>query len=181
VGADDFRVVLSHLDGGDRTTRDRLIPSCLFIDPELAHVGLTESEAQAKGVSYRLVKQPMAFVLRTRTLSQTRGFAKALIGTDDRILGFTAFGADARPIAIHDAARRDLYSPNRRRRIERAVLQSAASAWIRSGARWTARTNAWPPSTGRNSPRANPHTNLTRRMIASFVAAGVQTPVRGAL
>jgi pyruvate/2-oxoglutarate dehydrogenase complex dihydrolipoamide dehydrogenase (E3) component len=94
VGEDDARVVLSNLDGGSRTTRDRLIPYCLFIDPELAHVGMTESEAKAKGISYRLVKQPMSAVLRTRTLSQTRGFAKALIGTDDRVLGFTAFGAE---------------------------------------------------------------------------------------
>jgi pyruvate/2-oxoglutarate dehydrogenase complex dihydrolipoamide dehydrogenase (E3) component len=37
----------------------------------------------------------MAQVLRARTLSQTRGFMKALIGVDDRILGFTAFGAEA--------------------------------------------------------------------------------------
>jgi pyruvate/2-oxoglutarate dehydrogenase complex dihydrolipoamide dehydrogenase (E3) component len=95
VGEDDARVVLSNLDGGSRTTRDRLIPYCLFIDPELAHVGLTESEAKAKGISYRLVKQPMSAVLRTRTLSQTRGFAKALIGAGDRVLGFTALGAEA--------------------------------------------------------------------------------------
>ena len=95
VGEDDFRVVLSNLDGGNRTTRGRLIPYCLFIDPELAHVGMTESEAKAESVSYRLAKHPMSLVLRTRTLSQTRGFAKALIGTDDRILGFTAFGAEA--------------------------------------------------------------------------------------
>jgi pyruvate/2-oxoglutarate dehydrogenase complex dihydrolipoamide dehydrogenase (E3) component len=94
VGEDDFRIVLANLDGGNRTTRDRLIPYCLFIDPELAHVGMTESEAQAKGVSYRLVNQPMSHVLRTYTLSEKRGFAKALIGADDRILGFTAFGAE---------------------------------------------------------------------------------------
>jgi pyruvate/2-oxoglutarate dehydrogenase complex dihydrolipoamide dehydrogenase (E3) component len=37
----------------------------------------------------------MSLVLRARTLSQTRGFVKALIGPDDRILGFTAFGAEA--------------------------------------------------------------------------------------
>jgi pyruvate/2-oxoglutarate dehydrogenase complex dihydrolipoamide dehydrogenase (E3) component len=98
VGEDDSRVVLSNLDGGNRTTRGRLIPYCLFIDPELAHVGLTESEAQAQGVSYRLAKQPMSFFLRTRTLSETRGFAKALIGVDDRILGFTVFGAEASEI-----------------------------------------------------------------------------------
>ncbi len=94
VGEDDFRVVLSNLDGGNRTTRGRLIPYCLFIDPELAHVGLTENEAKAKSISYRLVKQPMASVLRTYTLSEKRGFAKALIGDDDRILGFTVFGAE---------------------------------------------------------------------------------------
>jgi pyruvate/2-oxoglutarate dehydrogenase complex dihydrolipoamide dehydrogenase (E3) component len=95
VGEDDCRVVLDNLAGGSRTTRGRLIPYCLFTDPELAHVGLTESEARAKGVPYRIARMPMAMVLRTHTLSETRGFVKALIGDDDRILGFTAFGAEA--------------------------------------------------------------------------------------
>ena len=95
VGFDDFRVVLDNLNGGTRTTRDRLIPYCLFTDPELAHVGASEAELKAKNVSYRIARLPMAFVLRSRTLSQTRGFVKAMIGADDRILGFTAFGAEA--------------------------------------------------------------------------------------
>jgi pyruvate/2-oxoglutarate dehydrogenase complex dihydrolipoamide dehydrogenase (E3) component len=95
VGADDFRVVLDNLNGGNRTTRGRLIPYCLFTDPELAHVGRSESELKAQNVAYRLAKLPMSFVLRTRTLSQTRGFAKAMVGADDRILGFTAFAAEA--------------------------------------------------------------------------------------
>ncbi|HVT29627.1 MAG TPA: FAD-dependent oxidoreductase, partial [Lacipirellulaceae bacterium] len=94
VGEDDARVILSNLAGGNRTTRDRLIPYCLFTDPELAHVGLTETEARFRKVAYRLIKVPMKSVLRTRTLSETRGFAKALIGADDRILGFTVFGAE---------------------------------------------------------------------------------------
>jgi pyruvate/2-oxoglutarate dehydrogenase complex dihydrolipoamide dehydrogenase (E3) component len=95
VGEDDCRVVLDNLAGGSRTTRGRLIPYCLFTDPELAHVGLTESEARAQGVSYRIARMPMAMVLRTHTLSERRGFLKALVGADDRILGFTAFGAEA--------------------------------------------------------------------------------------
>jgi pyruvate/2-oxoglutarate dehydrogenase complex dihydrolipoamide dehydrogenase (E3) component len=95
VGEDDCRIVLDNLAGGNRTTRGRLIPYCLFTDPELAHVGMNESEARAKDVPYRLSRLPMSLVLRTRTLSQTRGFMKALIGADDRILGFTAFGAEA--------------------------------------------------------------------------------------
>jgi pyruvate/2-oxoglutarate dehydrogenase complex dihydrolipoamide dehydrogenase (E3) component len=56
---------------------------------------MNESEARAKGVPYRIARMPMSLVLRTRTLSQTRGFMKALVGADDRILGFTAFGAEA--------------------------------------------------------------------------------------
>jgi pyruvate/2-oxoglutarate dehydrogenase complex dihydrolipoamide dehydrogenase (E3) component len=95
VGEDDCRVVLDNLAGGNRTTRDRVIPYCLFTDPELAHVGMNETEARAKRVPYRIATLPMVMVLRTRTLSQTRGFMKALIGDDDRILGFTAFGAEA--------------------------------------------------------------------------------------
>jgi pyruvate/2-oxoglutarate dehydrogenase complex dihydrolipoamide dehydrogenase (E3) component len=95
AGFDDFRVVMDNLAGGNRTTLGRLIPYCLFTDPELAHVGMNESEAKVKGVAYRIARLPMSMVLRTRTLSQTRGFAKALIGADDRILGFTAFGAEA--------------------------------------------------------------------------------------
>jgi pyruvate/2-oxoglutarate dehydrogenase complex dihydrolipoamide dehydrogenase (E3) component len=59
----------------------------------LARVGLSETEAKERGVAYRLAKIPMAAVLRTRTLSETRGFLKALIDTkSDKILGFTALG-----------------------------------------------------------------------------------------
>jgi pyruvate/2-oxoglutarate dehydrogenase complex dihydrolipoamide dehydrogenase (E3) component len=95
VGEDDCRVVLDNLAGGSRSTRDRLIPYCLFTDPELAHVGLTETEARARGVAYRIARMSMAQVFRALTLAQPRGFIKALIGSDDRILGFTALGAEA--------------------------------------------------------------------------------------
>jgi pyruvate/2-oxoglutarate dehydrogenase complex dihydrolipoamide dehydrogenase (E3) component len=75
-------------------TTGRLVPFSMFTDPELARVGLSEREAKAKGISYRVFKIPMASVLRTRTLSETRGFMKALVGKDDRILGCTVFGVD---------------------------------------------------------------------------------------
>jgi pyruvate/2-oxoglutarate dehydrogenase complex dihydrolipoamide dehydrogenase (E3) component len=95
AGYDDCSVVLSNLAGGNRTTLGRLIPYCLFTDPELAHVGMSESEAKAGNVPYRIARLPMSLVLRMRTLSQTRGFMKALIGADNCILGFTAFAAEA--------------------------------------------------------------------------------------
>jgi pyruvate/2-oxoglutarate dehydrogenase complex dihydrolipoamide dehydrogenase (E3) component len=94
---DDFRIVRDNvLSSGARTTRDRLIPYCVFTDPSLARVGLNENEARAEGIDYRLAKIPVGAVLRTRTLSETRGFLKALVDTQsDRILGFTAFGPEA--------------------------------------------------------------------------------------
>ena len=92
ISFDDFRIVRDNLAGGNRTTTGRQVPSCTFIDPELAHVGLTENQARQKGVAYRLAKVPMLSNLRAITLSETRGFIKALISENDRILGFTAFG-----------------------------------------------------------------------------------------
>lgn len=95
VAFDDFRVVRDNLNGGSRTTRERLIPFCMFTDPELARVGLNESEAKRRGVGYRLAKMPMAAVLRAVTLGETRGLVKILIDTQsDRILGFTALGVE---------------------------------------------------------------------------------------
>jgi len=82
--------------GGSRNTRDRLIPFCLFTDPEIARVGLNENEAVAAGRPYRVAKLPVQAVLRARTLSETRGFMKALVSYDsDEILGFTAVGPHA--------------------------------------------------------------------------------------
>jgi len=99
VSVDDFRVVHDSLTGGKRVTTGRQVPFCLFTDPEFARVGLSEKEAQAKGIPCRLFKVPMEAVLRARTLSETRGFLKALVETDsDGILGFTALGVGAAEI-----------------------------------------------------------------------------------
>jgi pyruvate/2-oxoglutarate dehydrogenase complex dihydrolipoamide dehydrogenase (E3) component len=96
ISLDDFRVIRDNLAGINRTTRDRMIPSCLFTDPQVAHVGLSETEAGRQGVAVRVLKLPMAAVLRTRTIDETRGFMKALIETGgDRILGFTMIGPEA--------------------------------------------------------------------------------------
>lgn len=96
VSLDDFRVIRDNLAGGNRSTRDRMIPYCLFTDPQLAHVGLTENEAKRRGITVRLAKLPMQAVLRTRTMDETQGFMKAVIEADgDRILGFTMIGPEA--------------------------------------------------------------------------------------
>jgi pyruvate/2-oxoglutarate dehydrogenase complex dihydrolipoamide dehydrogenase (E3) component len=95
VSVDDFRVVYDSITGGKRVTTGRQIPFCLFTDPELARIGLSEKEAKAQGIPYRLFKIPMSAVMRATTMSEPRGFLKALVEVDgDRLLGFTAFGVD---------------------------------------------------------------------------------------
>jgi pyruvate/2-oxoglutarate dehydrogenase complex dihydrolipoamide dehydrogenase (E3) component len=96
VAYNDFRVVHENLKGGNRSTKGRVVPFCMFTDPELARVGRNESEARRDAIEYRLATMPMAAVLRTRTVSESRGFMKMLISKDsDNILGFTAFGVEA--------------------------------------------------------------------------------------
>jgi pyruvate/2-oxoglutarate dehydrogenase complex dihydrolipoamide dehydrogenase (E3) component len=96
ISVDDFRVIRDNLDGGNRTTRGRLVPFCVFTDPPLARVGMNELEARRIGAPARVATLPVQAVLRTRTTGETRGFMKALVdATRDDILGFTMFGADA--------------------------------------------------------------------------------------
>lgn len=95
ISLDDFRIVRDNLAGGQRSTADRLVPYCMFIDPPLARVGLSEREAQDAGLPVRVARLPAKSVLRTRTTSDNRGFLKALVGDDDRIVGFTMIGSDA--------------------------------------------------------------------------------------
>ncbi|CAN92483.1 Dihydrolipoyl dehydrogenase [Sorangium cellulosum So ce56] len=96
AAVDDFRVVRDNQAGGHRTTRDRLIPFCMFTDPQLARVGLNEREAKSRGVEARVATLPMSDVLRAATTGETQGFMKALVDArSDRILGFTMLGAEA--------------------------------------------------------------------------------------
>ena len=117
VSIDDFRIIRDNLAGGNRSTRDRLVPYCMFTDPPLARVGLSESEAQGRGVSVRVARLPMSGVRRTATTDETQGFVKVLVGDgDDRILGFTMIGAEAGEVmaAVQTAMLADLPYPRLR-------------------------------------------------------------------
>jgi pyruvate/2-oxoglutarate dehydrogenase complex dihydrolipoamide dehydrogenase (E3) component len=96
VSLDDYRIAKSVILGGDRTTHRRLIPYAVFIEPELGRVGLNETDARRQGIAIRVAKLPMAAVPRARTLSETRGFMKAVVQAEgDAILGFAMLGAQA--------------------------------------------------------------------------------------
>jgi len=96
IALDDYRVAKSGIAGGTRTTSGRMVPYCVFIEPEFARVGLSEAEARQAGIAYRLATLPMDAVPRARTLGERTGFMKALVAADgDRIVGFAMLGAQA--------------------------------------------------------------------------------------
>ena len=96
VSEDDFRIIRDNLVGVNRSTRDRLVPYCMFTDPPLAHVGLSEGDAEHQGVIARVARLPVDLVLRAQATGERLGFMKVLVGqNDDRILGFTMIGAAA--------------------------------------------------------------------------------------
>ena len=95
ASVDDFRIIRDNLAGGSRNTHDRLVPYCMFTDPPLARVGLSESEARAQGAAVRIARLPMSAVLRTEATDEKQGFMKILIGSDDKFLGFTMLGSEA--------------------------------------------------------------------------------------
>ena len=96
VSVDDFRIVRDNMAGGQRSKLDRLMPYCLFTDPPLARIGLSEGDAQRQGIAARVARLPMKAMLRTEATDETQGFMKVLVAQDDdRILGFTMLGAEA--------------------------------------------------------------------------------------
>ncbi|MCW3058973.1 MAG: ykgC, partial [Capsulimonas sp.] len=96
ISYDDFRILKANLlDGGRRSVTDRPTPYTVFIDPQLGRVGLSETEAKALGIAYKVAKLPMSSVARALETDESRGFMKALVDTDSgQILGAAILGLD---------------------------------------------------------------------------------------
>ncbi len=94
IAYDDYRVIRDNLlHRGSATTKDRLVPYCVFIDPELGRVGLSEEEAKACGLNYQVAKMPMSHVARALEVDETRGFMKGIVDADTKqILGCAILG-----------------------------------------------------------------------------------------
>ena len=96
ISYDDFRVVRTNLLGvGGASTAGRMAPYTVFTDPQLGRVGLSEEEARAQGLDFRVSKLPMDRVARALETDETRGLMKAVIDArTDRILGCAVLGID---------------------------------------------------------------------------------------
>jgi pyruvate/2-oxoglutarate dehydrogenase complex dihydrolipoamide dehydrogenase (E3) component len=96
ISYDDYRILRANwLENGSATIDGRYVPNTMFIDPQLATVGLNETEAAKRGLSYRVAKLPMTSVARAIEMSETRGFMKAIVDpATKQILGCTVLGIE---------------------------------------------------------------------------------------
>ncbi|ACK51431.1 dihydrolipoamide dehydrogenase [Methylocella silvestris BL2] len=73
-----------------------VIPSVVYTSPEIAAVGATEEDLNAKGIAYKVGKFNFTANGRARAMRQTDGFVKFLAdATTDRVLGVHIVGAGA--------------------------------------------------------------------------------------
>jgi len=96
VSYDDYRIIRTNLlERGRATTKGRLVPYVVFMDPELGRVGLSETEARACGIKVRVAKLPMHSVARALERDEPRGFIKVVVdAATDRILGCAVLGIE---------------------------------------------------------------------------------------
>jgi pyruvate/2-oxoglutarate dehydrogenase complex dihydrolipoamide dehydrogenase (E3) component len=93
---DDYRILHSNLIRHEKvSTRDRIVPYTVFIDPQLGRAGMTEREARARGHNVRVAKLPMNAVIRALETGETRGFMKAVVdGDSGQILGCAVLSSE---------------------------------------------------------------------------------------
>lgn len=73
-----------------------VIPSVVYTMPEVAAVGLTEEEAKAKGMAYRVGQFPFSANGRARAMREKEGFVKILAdAASDRVIGVHILGPGA--------------------------------------------------------------------------------------
>jgi pyruvate/2-oxoglutarate dehydrogenase complex dihydrolipoamide dehydrogenase (E3) component len=96
ISYDDYRILNANLlHGGDRTTRDRMVPYTVFMDPQLGRIGMTEAEAKKSERKIRVARMPMTSVARALEVDETRGLMKAIVDAEtEEILGATVLGLE---------------------------------------------------------------------------------------
>jgi pyruvate/2-oxoglutarate dehydrogenase complex dihydrolipoamide dehydrogenase (E3) component len=96
IAYNDYTIIYRNLLEGDNLNiKDRPVPYCMFTDPQLGRIGLSEAEANKQGLDFKVAKLPMAHVARAIETGDTRGFMKAIVDTKTKkILGAAILGQE---------------------------------------------------------------------------------------
>lgn len=96
ISYDDFRIIRTNvIEKGSASTAGRMVPYCTFTDPQLGRIGITETEARARGLKIRVAKMPMTYVARALETDESRGLMKAIVDAESsQILGASILGIE---------------------------------------------------------------------------------------
>ena len=96
ISYNDYTIVYRNLiENHNYNTGNRPIPYCMFTDPQLGRIGISEHEAEEQKLDYIVAKLPMAHVARAVETGDTRGFMKAVVDRKTKkILGASILGQE---------------------------------------------------------------------------------------
>jgi len=96
ISYNDFQIVYGNLvEGKNLSTEDRLVPYCIFTDPQLGGIGITENEARKKGFKLKIGKIPMSYVARAIERGETSGMMKIVVdASNDHVLGASILSSE---------------------------------------------------------------------------------------
>ena len=96
ISYNDHLIIYKNLfENANLSVKTRQVPYCMFTDPQLGRIGITEKEAKKAGIPVKVACLSMDKVARAIETGQTRGFMKALVHEqDDTILGAAVIGTE---------------------------------------------------------------------------------------
>ena len=96
ISYNDFQIVYGNLvEGKSLSTENRPVPYCVFTDPQLGGVGITEKEARLRGYPLKVGRCPMSYVARAIERGETAGLMKIVVdASNDRILGASILASE---------------------------------------------------------------------------------------
>jgi pyruvate/2-oxoglutarate dehydrogenase complex dihydrolipoamide dehydrogenase (E3) component len=96
ISYNDFQVIFGNvIEGKSLSVAHRYVPYCVFTDPQLGGVGLTEKEARRQGYRLKIGKIPMSYVARAIERDETAGMMKVVVdASNDRILGASILSSE---------------------------------------------------------------------------------------
>jgi len=96
ISYNDFQIVYGNLvEGKSLSTENRLVPYCVFTDPQLGGVGTTEKKARAKGYKLKIGRCQMSGVARAIERGETAGLMKIVVdASNDLILGASILASE---------------------------------------------------------------------------------------
>jgi dihydrolipoamide dehydrogenase len=101
VASYEGEVAVENALGRSRLADYRAVPSCVFTQPEIAGVGITEKEAKESGIPHKVSKFPFAACGRAVTMDETKGMVKMICDAENgRVLGMHIMGPHASDLIV---------------------------------------------------------------------------------